>query len=188
MAEAGGASTAGESSNIEEPDEEDQFVHPRIHGKNLYVYFPLLVPVTCLIGNCKLQLKNKTWTSTVQNLRRHMRDIHKFKPDATINWCSLCDCNIGRQVATHNCFRECKYFVNSKKKLDCKCEECGETYPTWRGLSNHKKAHKAAKIQEEYNRKNGLPVTDTSADPGGDNTSIKDAIENVDKQRRLVSM
>lgn len=33
-----------------------------------------------------------------------------------------------------------------------------------------------------YNRRNGLPVAGTSADPGSGNTSIKEAIDNVDGQ------
>lgn len=148
MAKAGGATTSlGESPSAADADEEDQFVHPRIQGKHLIVYFPLLAPVTFLIGNCKLQIMNKTWTATILNFKRHMHQIHKFKPDSTIYCCSLCDCNIGRQVVTHTCFRECNYFVTSNKNMDCKCLECGEAYPTWRGLSNHKKAHKTEKIQ-----------------------------------------
>lgn len=99
MAEAGGATTAsGGSLSAEDTDEEGRFVHPSLYGKHLTVYFPLLAPVTCLIGKCQFKIKNKTWASKVQNFKRHMKQIHKFEPDSTTNWCSLCQCNIGARL------------------------------------------------------------------------------------------
>lgn len=60
MATAGGATTAPSGSpSAEDADEEDRFVHPSLHGKHLTIHFPLLVPVTCLIGNCRLKIKKK---------------------------------------------------------------------------------------------------------------------------------
>lgn len=115
------------------------------------------------------EVENKTWTASVNSFVRHLTDIHRVKVDKKkrINWCSLCHCDIGRKVVTHACFRLRPFFVQSGEKFDAKCKECGESYPNWRGLSNHIKMHKTQQVQDEYNRRNGLPVAGPSSGPGG---------------------
>lgn len=124
--------------------------------------------MACVVGNCKLKIKNKTWTASINNYRRHLEQIHKVKPKNRINWCSLCHIDIGRQVATHACFVERPFFIVSTEKMSHKCDYpgCKETYPTWRALSGHRRFHKTQGIQDEYNRRNGLPVTGPSLSPG----------------------
>lgn len=128
-------------------DEEDLYLPPRLRGNHLIVNFPLKVPINCLVGKCGTRIKNKTWTASVNNFKRHMNEIHNLNiEEKRTNWCSVCDCNIGRQPATHACFRERPFFVVSGEKVKFKCDQCRETYPTWRGLSSHKSSHHAKQI------------------------------------------
>lgn len=128
----------------EEDEEEDVYLPPSLRGRHLTVNFPLLVPVKCLIGNCGVMIKNKVWTAAVNNLVRHMNALHRvgIEPGKQTNWCSVCHYDIGRQVATHACFKVRPFFVNSNVQTEHKCKECGECYHNWRGLSSHARMHK----------------------------------------------
>lgn len=64
------------------------------------------------------------------------------------------------------------YICATRKKMSlCNflrgINECGEFYPNWRTLLTIKKTHKVQQAQNEYNRRNGLPVAVSSTGPGG---------------------
>lgn len=114
------------------------------------------------MGNCKLGIAGKTWTSVVNNFKWHLREIHRVDPKTKVLWCSLCQTNLGRQVATHACFKQRPLLVNSNVVLPYPCKQCSRSFPTWRGLSGHNQAHKKDAIQNDYNRRNNLPVAGPS--------------------------
>lgn len=58
-----------------------------------------------------------------------------------------------------------------------------ESYPSWRALSGHVRFHKTKTIQDDYNRKNGLPVTGPIPVPGCSGELNPDYVEeDVDKR------
>lgn len=130
MPEARGAAfgTSGNSDEGEDIEEEDVYLPPSLCGSHLTVNFPLQVPIQCIIGKCGTKIKNKTWTASVNSFVRHITDIHRVNVDKKnrTNWCSLCHCDIGRQVVTHACFRLRPFFLDSGEKFDDRCKECGE--------------------------------------------------------------
>lgn len=99
-----------------------------------------------------------TWSSAVYNYTRHLKDIHKIVPTNKTLWCSLCNCDLGKQVAAHACFHDNPILVHSKERLDYPCDECSETFPSWRSRSGHKQWHKKQKMQIAYNKKHNLPI------------------------------
>lgn len=107
-------SSALSDKEDDEEDDESAFVHPRFHGRNLIITFPLLCLITCLVGNYKVKFKGEDYRTVVNSLTRHMKTIHKVEFDR-VNWCSMCNINIGRMVANHGCFKKRKIFVVSKK-------------------------------------------------------------------------
>lgn len=129
---AGGSDGGGAESNADVEDEEEVFVPIRITNGHLRVTFPFHCPVSCAIENCKVQFKAKTWTSCLNSITKHNRDIHKFIPNGRSNWCGLCNIDLGSRIAHHACFKERPYFVQDKTKLESKCNICGEEYPTYR--------------------------------------------------------
>lgn len=55
-----GASGEGASDGSTEDSEEDEYITPRLDGSRMTVYFPLLVPIPCIISKCGTKIKNKT--------------------------------------------------------------------------------------------------------------------------------
>lgn len=149
------------NSIVDDDDEEERinYIPPRLDNLHLTVNWPLQCPVKCLIGNCKVRMKGDTWTSVINSLKRHMKQIHKVVPTDRTNWCTICHSVIGRMPATHACFRNRKMFVLKEDDCPFICDICRGAYPTYRGLSNHKLTHKKANIQQTYNKRKGLPVT-----------------------------
>lgn len=66
--------TSGVVPGGEDDVEPEIFLSPSINGTHLTVNFPMRVPITCIIGNCRTQIKNATWTATVNNFKRHKRN------------------------------------------------------------------------------------------------------------------
>lgn len=147
--------TDEESAGIDEgnTDEEDRrCVPPRMQGKHLTVSFPLQVPIACIAGNCKVKVTGDVWTSAVHCFTRHLRTIHKIVPDTRSNMCSLCDTEIGRQPATHACFKNRKLMVQSDETQPFVCTICKKEFPSKKGITNHLKTHQAKTIQQRYNK------------------------------------
>lgn len=116
-----GASNMLPGDNIS--DDDDRCVPPRMQGGRLTYSFPMSTPVYCLVNNCKTNFKSKTWSIVVNNYSRHLRDIHKIKIESKVLWCSICQIDLGKQVATHECFRERPILVSSNKKLRYACDQ-----------------------------------------------------------------
>lgn len=117
----------GSDPDNEEEGENEAYVVPKLCGDHLTIFFPLLVPIPCIIGKCGTKIKNKTWSTSVSNYVRHIADIHKIAINKNKrNWCSICQNDIGRQVAAHACFGERLSFVVSDKKFQFACKYCPE--------------------------------------------------------------
>lgn len=154
----------GDASNLDEADaeeeEEYEYTTPRIDGKKITITFPLRSPVACVVGNCKVRVKGETKDVVINSFKRHLKEIHKinFPAGSRINMCGICHTNIGRMITHHACFRERKLFVNSDEKFPFQCDICSKGYDSYKGLNNHKVAHRNRDLQDKYNRENGLPV------------------------------
>lgn len=53
--------TSDALSDREDDEDESTYVHPRFHGRNLIITFPLLCPIACLVGNCKVKFKGEDY-------------------------------------------------------------------------------------------------------------------------------
>lgn len=51
--------TSGNPGEGEDDDEEDVYMPPSMRGNQLTVYFPLQVPIPCIVGKCGTKLKTK---------------------------------------------------------------------------------------------------------------------------------
>lgn len=159
-----GGSRRGSDSVLEEEDDETEddyvYINPRVEGRKMIVTFPLQSPVPCVVGNCKVRVKGETKDVAINSFKRHLKEVHKviIPTGNRVNMCGICHTNIGRMIANHACFRERKMFVNSDEVFPFVCEKCGKGYSNYKGLNNHKVAHKNKEIQQTYNRANGLPV------------------------------
>lgn len=153
MSRASGAGFSGASAPVL-PDnnggdvEDNRCLPPRMVGDHLTISYPLIIPMMCIVGNCRIGIKGNTWTAVVNNFTRHLRDVHKVPTKRKTHWCALCRYEMGRQVANHACFNDDKnpLLIYSKIPLKYKCDQCTESYPTWRGLSGHKQHHKKEDI------------------------------------------
>lgn len=141
---------------------------PTLEGDYIKFTFPLRCPFRCVIGNCGVEIKSGTWRSAKGALMRHMKSIHKYTPKDWIFWCGLCNIDLGKRANDHICFKRVPIFTKTNEECQFKCNECNESYPTYRGLSNHRQTHKRRTIKSKYNRENGLPTVDdhVSVDTG----------------------
>lgn len=94
-----------------------------------------------------------------------MKEIYKVIPPNKIYLCSICNIDLGKRVATHSCFKECPYFIDSQKKLQFQCKQCPTSYANWRELANSMKSHKTNEIRKAYNLRKSLPVVDLPVAP-----------------------
>lgn len=54
-------SSSGSGGGGNDNDEDDGwFLPPRMQGDNLTIHLPLCIPITCLVGRCRTQFRNKT--------------------------------------------------------------------------------------------------------------------------------
>lgn len=159
LGEARGDGSAAENQGDEYEEEEILFVPPRLNGLHLTVTWPIKCPVTCMVGNCRTKFKSGNRYSVVNDLVGHIKDIHKMIVSGKTNMCAICHIAIGRCPANHACFKTREMLVQTDEGCNYKCDKCPSTFPSWRGLSNHKQTHKKDEIQNKYNIKKGLPIT-----------------------------
>lgn len=126
-----------------------------------------------MIGNCRTKIKSENRYSVVNDLTKHMKYIHKVVVTGKSNWCGLCHTAIGRCPANHGCFKgkDDIMLVQTDDGCDFKCDLCGKTFPSYRGLSNHKVSHRRNDIQLQYNKKNVLPIAGVALRTGGTSAS-----------------
>lgn len=154
----------------DEDNEDERCFPPKMCGDRFTISFPLSVPAYCFVGKCHLGIVGKTWTTVVSNLKRHLKEIHMVIPRTKVIWCSLCQTDLDRQVATHACFKQRPLLVKSNEALPYPCNQCSRSFSTWRGLSGHKQAHKKNDVQNAYNKRNNLPVA-------GPSTAASDVVQ-----------
>lgn len=157
----GGAQGGGVASNTkddaEKEEEEILYVPPGHNGLHLTATWPIKCPVACMTGNCKTKIKSDNRYSVVNDFTRHMKSIHNVGVTGKTNMCGVCHIAIGRCPANHACFKDRKMLLQTDDDCPFICDICNQTFPSYRGPSNHNVTHKKNDLQYNYNRKNNLP-------------------------------
>ena len=133
--------------------------NPTIVGDTITFTYPLSSVQRCLY--CDTCFKNTNHSTLKNNYYRHIKDKHKINPGVRRNICSFCNSELGNKVSTHHCFPSGILVISSDEEYSHICEKCNETFPTYRGLSNHLTFHKSKEIQENFeaNRKEKRSIT-----------------------------
>lgn len=140
----------------------NNFVPPILRNGKVVITFPLRCPATCVAGGCMVSFKNSSWTSFKNSLFRHLNTIHKLKmkPDECVLWCGVCNLDLGCRVTGHHCFGpHLSFYSVTNDRCNFPCTKCPESFPSYRGLSNHLNTHKKKEIQDKYDAKNGIVGT-----------------------------
>lgn len=163
---SGVTSAPGTNDNDDEEDEV-LLVPPQLSDNHMVVSWSIKYPVECMVGNCRTKFKSNKYYTIVNGLIRLIKSIYKYKVTSRTNRCSVCHTEIGRCPANHGCFKFRSLLVLTNENCPHKCNECGKSFPNYKGLNNHRSTHKKADIQNNYNKKHLLPIVGAKRRAGG---------------------
>ncbi|GFW62213.1 retrovirus-related Pol polyprotein from type-2 retrotransposable element R2DM, partial [Trichonephila clavipes] len=117
-------------------------------GETLRFTFPLPRVVACPIHNCGHTFCTKSWYTTTNSAKKHLRMYHRLFNRTTQYWCSVCDRNITTKPFSHPCLKATGMMLKKVGQNAWPCEECGESFTTKIGLNNHAKVHKRNEVAD----------------------------------------
>ncbi|GFT53729.1 hypothetical protein TNCV_2504141 [Trichonephila clavipes] len=97
-------------------------------GETLRFTFPLPRVVACPIHNCGHTFCTKSWYTTTNSAKKHLRMYHRLFNRTTQYWCSVCDRNITTKPFSHPCLKATGMMLKKVGQNAWPCEECGESF------------------------------------------------------------
>lgn len=135
---------------------------PSREGETLTIYFPVPQVLTCTEEGCSSAYSAASWTNKRQSVVRHLEQSHNVRIRNTTHCCSFCGDTLGLRPMGHSCLRGAS--SPGASLLRHACTQCSMSFPSKRGLVNHKQWHEreaAKRTQDLRSSTSHAPYSDS---------------------------